>query len=199
MIFSYGFLDERTDALRVFLDLDVPDDDPLMAAKRRLCKDPPGIEISSPRTTEETTTWNSPFVWWACINEEDGLDFNVLQMNDGTKELQATWKGERVETNDQLKQHLKADSRWDVFQLRVLVTVLERVQGQLGTLQRTDRVISDLGNEAGMRELFRDEVLDVTSRLRGLEAALLGRCIEDLMRQVGFPQRSGLAYADHGT
>lgn len=187
MIFSYGFLDkERADAKQMILELDIPDGDPLKMAKKVFCKDPSVVRlISAPDISESATTWDSLFVWWASINEEDGLDFGVLQLNDGTKELKATWKGQNVESSAHLKNLLAADPLWDIFQLRAVVIVLERVGTQLSVLNEMDRIVSDICNdEVTLKDLFRPEVFSSVSKLRELEGALLRSCIEQLEKQV---------------
>ncbi|RMJ22002.1 SET domain-containing protein [Aspergillus sp. HF37] len=187
MIFSYGFLEEgRTDAKRMVLELDIPDDDPLKLAKKAFCKDPPGIRLSSAVASagEYPTSWDSPFAWWACVNEEDGLDFNVLQLNDGTKELKATWKGENVEDSNHLRHILQADPLWDIFQLRVVVVILERLEAQLAAHQQMERIVSDIReDEATLHAIFRPEVFTAISRLQKLETGLLEGCTEDLMKK----------------
>ncbi|PYI06836.1 SET domain protein [Aspergillus sclerotiicarbonarius CBS 121057] len=187
MIFSYGFLDgQTTDAKQIFLDLDIPDDDPLKIAKKAFCKDTPGVKLSTLPADSETdaaTTWDSPIIWWACVNEEDGLDFNVLQTNDGGRELKATWNGEDVKDPDCLKDILAADPRWDIYQLRAVVLILERLETQFFVLRQTDMMISEIRDNEDMRAVFRPEVFETVLKLRELEAKLMERGIEDLVKQ----------------
>ncbi|KAL4934151.1 SET domain-containing protein [Aspergillus undulatus] len=190
MVFSYGFLDlERSDAKQIFLDLDIPDDDPLRMAKMAFCREAPGLRIFSDPTDPETATtsastrWESPIVWWACINEEDGLDFAVLQNNDGSRELTMTWKGQEVKTPDHLKDLLAADPSWDIFQLRAVVLVLERLETQLFMLQTTENMVSDIRQSEDMLALFRPEVFSTVTKLRELEGDLLERGIRDLVNE----------------
>ncbi|RHZ54447.1 SET domain-containing protein [Aspergillus thermomutatus] len=188
MVFSYGFIEnERTNAKQIFLDLEIPDDDPLVMAKQAFCKEVPGVRITRATTTcpEPTkTTWESPFVWWACVNEEDGLDFDVVQTTDGGKELRATWKGEDMGTPSRLKDLLAADQLWDIFQLRAVVLILERLETQLVILRETKKLVAEISNDEDMRTLFRPDVLNTISRLRRLEGELLESSIEDLMSSV---------------
>jgi hypothetical protein len=188
MIFSYGFVEnDRTDARQIFLDLEIPDDDPLKMAKQAFCKEDPGVRITRATTTcpgPGKTTWNSPFVWWACVNEEDGLDFDVIQTTDGGKELRATWKGEDMGTPSRLKDLLAADPLWAIFQLRAVVLILERLETQLVILRETEKLVAEISNDEDMRTLFRPDVLNTVSRLRRLEAELLESSIEDLMSRV---------------
>src|SRR5436190_18950210 len=115
MIFSYGFLEmDVAGARQLFLDLDIPDDDPLKPAKKAVCDAAPGFRFFVPPCST-STDWESPFVWWSCINEEDGLEFRVLQLNDGGRELKAAWKGNNIESSEHLLAMLKKDSLWHVF------------------------------------------------------------------------------------
>ena len=187
MVFSYGFVEnERTDAKQIFLDLEIPEDDPLKMAKAVFCKEVPGVRITSATTGSEAgkTTWDSPFVWWACVNEEDGLNFDVQQTTDGGKELRATWKGEDMGTPSRLNDLLAADPLWAIFQLRAVVLILERLETQLVILRETEKLVAEISNDEDMRALFRPDVLNTISRLRRLEAELLESSIEDLMSSV---------------
>jgi hypothetical protein len=188
MVFSYGFVEnERTDAKQIFLDLEIPDDDPLKMAKQVFCKEVPGVRITRATTAcpeRGNPTWDSPFVWWACVNEEDGLNFDVVQTTDGGKELRATWKGEDMGTPSRLKELLAADPLWPIFQLRAVVLILERLETQLLILRETEKLVTEISNDEDMRTLFRPDVLNTISSLRKLEAELLQWSVEDLMCRV---------------
>lgn len=183
MVFSYGFVEnERTDAKQIFLDLEIPDDDPLKMAKQVFCKEVPGVRITRATTAcpeRGNPTWDSPFVWWACVNEEDGLNFDVVQTTDGGKELRATWKGEDMGTPSRLKELLAADPLWPIFQLRAVVLILERLETQLLILRETEKLVTEISNDEDMRTLFRPDVLNTISSLRKLEAELLQWSVED--------------------
>ncbi|KAF2462251.1 hypothetical protein BDY21DRAFT_10568 [Lineolata rhizophorae] len=112
MLFSYGFLeDSMRSARELFLEIDVPADDPLGPAKRAIFPDAPFVRVfdreesggagagagpaeGSAAEDRSTTGWESPFVWLVAANEEDGLDFAVLSTVTGERELQATFRGE---------------------------------------------------------------------------------------------------------
>ncbi|KAL3493413.1 hypothetical protein BJX62DRAFT_223867 [Aspergillus germanicus] len=186
MVFSYGFLDaKKNDTRQIQLDLDIPDDDPLGMAKMAFCREIPGVRIFGQTTSSGTveTRWESPIVWWACVNEEDGLEFAVLQSNDGSKQLKITWKGEDVETPHHLRDLLAADPSWDIFQLRAAVLILERLETQLFILKTTEGMISDINDSEDMRALFRPEVFNTVTKLRQLEGELLDMAINDLEKQ----------------
>lgn len=189
MIFSYGFLEsDRIEAGQVLLNLVMPDDDPLGVAKNMICRDVPGIRVSTLHHTSQTsqqTFWDSPLVWWASVNEEDGLEIGLTQTTDGTRELESIWKGQRIESPCQLRDLLAAEPSWDIYQLRAVVLVLEQLETQLSLLEETDQALSNIHeNEAFFNTLFRPEIFDLASRLRKMEAELLQKAVEDLMKQV---------------
>ncbi|KAL4869762.1 hypothetical protein BDV12DRAFT_167174 [Aspergillus spectabilis] len=186
MVFSYGFLDsEMNDAKQIFLDLDIPDDDPLKRAKMVFCRESPGVRIFSKHTEsrESKTYWESPIVWWGCVNEEDGLGFAVLQKNDGSKELTMTWKEQEVKSPDHLKDLLAADPEWDIYRLRAVVLVLERLETQFFMLQTTERMVADIRQNEDMLALFRPDVFSTVTKLRELEGRLLETAIRDLTNE----------------
>jgi len=195
MIFSYGFLEsDRTEAKQVFLDMPMPDDDPLAIAKHIICRETPGIRVTTGQGTfqsSQQTTWDSPIVWWACVNEEDGLEIGVTQTTEGTRELEATWKGEQIQSSTQLRDVLAADQAWEIFQLRAVVLVLERLETQLSLLHGTSEVLNNLREqETHFHNLFRPDVFTLICQLRKLEAEFLERAVNDLMKQVSILMNS---------
>ncbi|EEQ30174.1 hypothetical protein McanMca71_000487 [Microsporum canis] len=181
MIFSYGFIDQGVNsAQQLFLDLDIPDDDPLKPPKRAVCEDGPGVRICDAGDgRDEKTTWHSDFVWWVCVNEEDGLEFRVLQLNDGGKELRVFWKNEEITRSRKLGDFLAEDPRWDIFQLRAVVTIQERVANQLSLLQASNEYVRGLADKVD-DSLIRRSVWDTVMKLRSLEENLLTRSNNDL-------------------
>lgn len=189
MIFSYGFLDKnRTEAKQVTLDMTIPGDDPLAIAKNMICRETPGIRMSMAQDTSENshqTIWDSPIVWWACVNEEDGLEIGVTQTTEGTRELETIWKGKKIQAPTQLRDLLATDPAWEIFHLRAVVLVLERLEAQLSVLQETEEVLNNLReNEKLFNNLFRPEIFALIERLRTLEAELLEQAVNDLIKQV---------------
>lgn len=185
MIFSYGFIDQGVNsAQQLFLDLDIPDDDPLKPPKRAVCEDGPGVRISDAGDgRDEKTTWHSDFVWWVCVNEEDGLEFRVLQLNDGGRELRVFWKNEEITRSRKLGDFLVEDPRWDIFQLRAVVTIQERVANQLSLLQASNEYVRGLADKVD-DSLIRRSVWDTVMKLRFLEENLLTRSNNDLDKKV---------------
>lgn len=123
---------------------------------------------------EDGVMWTGGFVWLMCVNDEDGLAFRVLQMNDGEWRLVVLWRGEEVEV-EKLEEKLEGSEAWEVFQLRALILVQERVQVQLG---------EEAGAEEEERGVEgREEVRVLVGRLRVLERELLEKAVETLERR----------------
>lgn len=196
MIFSYGFLENSVeDAKQLFLDLDIPDDDPLKPAKRAICKDAPGVRLYSTNKDDNgknddnspaSTGWESGFVWWACVNEEDGLNFQVLQTFDGQQELRATWKGQQLNPDiTSLEDLVLSDSQKDIFKLRANVIIQGRLERQLSLLEETASAFDEVEHDpSGDRTGIRTEVYETIGRLRKLEMDLLRRGLKDLSKEV---------------
>jgi hypothetical protein len=204
MIFSYGFLESSvTNAHQIFLGLDMPDDDPLKPAKKAVCKDAPGVRIFFHQSGDMTTGWESPFVWWACVNEEDGLDFELLQTSDGGRELRAAWKGKgighirssssadgdgesgNISASSSLQDTLRTDPQWEIFQLRAVVLLQSRLETQLGMLEETEEAFDGVEHDPdGTKTGVRSEIYATIGKLRILEMDLLRRGVKDLAATV---------------
>lgn len=168
MIFSYGFLEENVQSAReMFLSLTAPEDDPLRIAKIHFAKEAPGVRIFT--NSQGQVDWESNFVWWACVNEEDGLDFEVLQTNDGDRELQASWQGNRLE-HDALKRTLMQDPLKDIFRLRATITIQERVEKQGEELSSSQASFDESTSQVSDDARFVHQTLRL---LRELELNLL--------------------------
>ena len=185
MIFSYGFVEDTMDSAReLFLDLQIPDDDPLKRAKMAATNAAPGVRIFD---RQDGTHWESDFIWLVCINEEDGLDFRVLQQNDGSRELMMAWKDQDLSEGHKLLELLQADPMWEIFRLRAVALVQDRVESQLRLLMQTEHVQSvQYGGGTGIRE----KPFELVMRLRKLETDLLEKAYGDLEDEVSVRCRS---------
>ncbi|KAK8209302.1 hypothetical protein IWZ01DRAFT_437088 [Phyllosticta capitalensis] len=181
MLFSYGFIeDSMTSARELFLELEIPQDDPLKVAKMHINKAAPGVKIfdsEEPNASSEGTSWMSEFIWLVIVNEEDGLEFQVLQTNDGGRELQVFWKEEKLEEPHKLEELLKAHPLWEVFQLRAVALIQDRVESQLRVLHSTENDVRGVDKDG---ELVRQGVWNLAMRFRDLERDLLERSYGDL-------------------
>lgn len=172
-IFSYGFLeDSMTSAKVMFLDLDIPDDDPLRPAKMFVSTAAPGFRLFEKAGAID---WESDFIWLVIVNEEDGLNFRVRQTVDGKREIQSLWKEEELNDTSKLRGYLCEDPLWDIYQLRAIVLLQGRVEAQIETLSRA----ANPHRAATIRET----PWRLADRLRELEADMLERAIGVLESQ----------------
>ncbi|CAN9185457.1 unnamed protein product [Alternaria sp. RS040] len=173
-IFSYGFIEDTTSCAKVmFLDLDIPDDDPLRPAKIYVSKVAPGFRIFE---KDGNIEWESDFVWLVVVNEEDGLDFKIRQTTDGKREIQSFWNEQELDTV-KLREHLEQDPAWDVFRLRATVLLQNRVDAQIDTLKES--------KGARRNSTMRDMPWKLAERLRSLELDMLERAASTLDSQKG--------------
>ncbi|KAI9830133.1 MAG: hypothetical protein M1819_005810 [Sarea resinae] len=180
MVFSYGFIEESMkSAGTLFLPLDIPDDDPLRKAKQTVSTAAPGVRLT---LLGGRIQWESPYVWLICVNEEDGLEFKIEQTTDGSRELRVSWKDEDFRDTSDLEKWLRLEPLWDVFQLRAVCTLQERVQAQLRRLYESERDVQELGDLIGG---FGDSATwDTLMRLRELEAELLEQAYREFEEEV---------------
>jgi len=180
MLFSYGFVDEEIDTDSLVLDLHPLREDPLGKAKVAAFSGLPMVRISSAR---EVFDWSSPFLFFMCLNEEDGLEFKVMQQTDGSQsQLQVFWQDMDVtDSTAQFEQHISQDPLKDVFFLRAVCILGDRIQEQLERLYASEdmSVIID-------SSVFRmDEAAFTTaSKLRHREIALLEKASNAIDSQV---------------
>ncbi|RMZ80013.1 hypothetical protein DV738_g3079, partial [Chaetothyriales sp. CBS 135597] len=184
MLFSYGFMDaSATSARELFLDLSMPEDDPLRAAKIRYAAMAPGVRLFEDQKGQ--VGWESDFVWWACVNEEDGLEFKVLQAYDQEPELKAFWKGRAFEA-EELHTILMADSLRDIFVLRATVLVSQRVEDQGARLAGSEEQcgVESAEGAPGIRPDTGKQI----RKLRGFELDLLQHAYQTLEAQASKQQ-----------
>jgi len=175
MIFSYGFIEDSMSSARVmFLDLDIPGDDPLRPAKFAVNVAAPGFRIFDKDSNK--TGWESDFVWLIVVNEEDGLSFKFQQTNEGDQEIMSFWKDKELGDTFNMRALLESEELWDVYQLRAVCLLQDRVQRQIQALDET----GDPERETTVREM----PWQLAERLRKLERDMLERCLIDLEDQV---------------
>ena len=178
MLFSYGFIESTAKSAReLFLDLRVPLDDPLKLAKEAVAHSAPGFRLF---VHGDSTDWESSFIWLLCVNEEDGLEFKLLQNVDGERELQASWKGEEIADMSNLVMLLKLEPLWDVFELRAISTLQSRVEQQLVRLEGSKNTVDKLLTTLEMNDNIRENAM----RLREMEEILLLHAYADFEAKV---------------
>lgn len=180
MLFSYGFIeDEMESAKELFLHLPLPEDDPLARAKAAVADTAPGFKVFE---HGQVIDWEGDYVWLLCVNEEDGLEFKVQRTIDGDREIKAFWKEEVLSEVKAFKSLLQADPMWEVFHLRAVSLLQDRVASQLQALYGSEDEVNATPHGEGTS--IRDRPWHLSQRLRTLEAGLLEKAyahFEDLV------------------
>ena len=191
MLFSYGFVESSmTSAREIFLDLEIPEDDPLKLAKKAVAMSAPGFRLYLDGASIQ---WEGSFVWLTIVNEEDGLEVKLLQRADGERELQASWKDEVISDISKLQALVQNDLLWDVFNLRAIIILQSRVEQQLFRLEGSKERVDMLMNDATIKSDIRNN----TNRIRDLEESLLLHAYEDFETKVHRLLLVHFATADH--
>ena len=180
MLFSYGFIDEQRTSRGMTLTLEPFPDDPLGKAKVASFIGSPVVRIS---VGQGSVQWDSPFLFFMCLNEEDGLDFRVLQQTDGARShLRVFWQGSDVTDSTNTFESLVSDHELKgVFQLRVVALLQDRLRGQLERLSASKNIVHAVAEIPGMPS----DRQDAAVQLRMSETAILEAAFAALDEQVG--------------
>ncbi|GAO14968.1 hypothetical protein UVI_02028040 [Ustilaginoidea virens] len=188
MLFSYGFIDSANAVYKLSLPLDPLPDDPLAKAKLHVFGESPLVTLSL--ATEEgkggepgLATWYSPFVYLMCLNEEDGLSFQLLQDVSGGRELRLLWQDadvtDRVHDFENL---IRGHPLCKVFELRAVSALHQTVEEQL---VRADRGPSDAELEALQQAgVLRSERVAAAQTLKEVERKVMASAVRTLEREV---------------
>ncbi|KAF4808714.1 SET domain-containing protein 8 [Colletotrichum siamense] len=180
MLFSYGFIDPASAADRITLPLAPLEDDPLGKAKLHIFGGAPSVEFDR---TNGTLSWKSPFAYFLCLNEEDGLDFRVLQDTGGSRELKVFWQEEDVtDTTTSFEQHIDGHPLAQIFRLRVVTVLQDLVAGQLERLA-TGMSLDDLDASLSEGGLICGACITAAATLREQETSLLEAAMKTLEDQ----------------
>lgn len=211
MLFSYGFIDEHMESAEtLFLSLIIPEDDVCKTAKMNIAQCAPGFKVidvptrrdgrgvdpekaasnnsgSSPGgqtvTTNEKFDWTGDFVWLLCVGYEDGLEFRLARTTDGQDdEVEATFNGETVKSASDLRHLLAQSPLWDVYKLRAVVLLQQRVFEQMQVLDSTQEDAENVLH--GDDSPIKDQQFHLAMKLRRLEFELLGEAYEGFEMQV---------------
>ncbi|KAH9883284.1 SET domain-containing protein [Xylariomycetidae sp. FL2044] len=162
MLFSYGFIDSDSPVQGVVLPVEPFDDDPLAKAKTHIFKASRILKVR--RDESGIPRWKSPFLWLACLNQEDGLDFRIVQQTDGSAHMVMFWQDEDVtERPGDMEDLIATHPLKQVFHLRAVTVIFDMFQSQL------EKLLSEISQAA--------------SRLRTLEEALLRDSLEVLDKE----------------
>jgi hypothetical protein len=181
MIFSYGFLDETHSKKSMVLTLQPSRDDPLGKAKLAAFKGLPVVNLSA---ENGVVSWSSPFLCFMVLNQEDGLDFKVSQEVDGSLgRLQVFWQGKEVtDATDHFQEHTMGHSLHDIFRLRGVALLQDRLGEQIELLCASDEEAASLKDDT--MDPVDDGLWKVASSLRTVEARILEGAYEELELQV---------------
>ncbi|OTA70315.1 SET domain-containing protein [Hypoxylon sp. EC38] len=175
MLFSYGFIDSGSTSRSLVLPLEPLEDDPLAPAKLHAFGISPKLELVEDE--DGIPHWSAPFVYLMCLNEEDGLQFRVLQETDGSRHLRMFWQDVDVtHVPNTVKDLIHDHELYQVFELRVITVILNIIQQQLQEL-------SDSQHNTEAPESVRQEIWQAVSHLKSLETSILEKSLRVLDEQ----------------
>lgn len=182
MLFSYGFLDDKMESAEtLFLSLTFADDDPAAKAKMEVADCAPGFKLVDAGDGE--VDWAGDFVWILCVNFEDGLRFELARTTEGEEEAQAFFIDEELTGGTaQLRGLLAKSGQWDLYRLRAIAILQQRVFDQLQVLFRTQDDLEALPHGQGTE--IRVGPYANAMELRRLEFDLLNRAYEFFEKEV---------------
>lgn len=180
MLFSYGFIDAESSIEGLTLPID-GSDDPLGKAKLAAFGEPPTLTLSN---DQGSCRWDCPFLHFMCLNEEDGLDFKVLQQTDGSRsQLKVFWQGSDVTDSTKSFESLTEDHDLrDIFRLRVVALLQDRIRQQLELLYESEETIASLFETSLVGSHRQQDAM----RLRNGEVKLLENAFNTIETQVSW-------------
>lgn len=192
MLFSYGFLDEKMESAEtLFLSLALSDDDPAAKAKMEFADCAPGFKLVD--KGEGELDWTSDFIWLLCVGFEDGLRFELARTTDGDEEVQAFFIDQELSGGAARLCQLLADTDlWDVYRLRAIAILQQRVFDQLQVLFRTQDDIEEVAHGEGTE--IRTGSYETAMKLRRLEFELMNKAYEWFEREVSRVSALGSAF-----
>ncbi|KAK5124623.1 hypothetical protein LTR85_001336 [Meristemomyces frigidus] len=183
MLFSYGFLEsDRHSAETLFLSLTVPDADIYRSAKMGIADCAPGFRLTDAGGESQQIDWSGNFIWLLCVSKDDDLRFELARTVDGDEEMHAFYQEHRLTGGAaQLHELLGQSPLWDVYRLRAIALLQQRVFDQLQVLYSTqdDVEAAPHGADTDVREVPYGQAM----QLRKLEFELLERAYEEFERR----------------
>ncbi|KAF2722494.1 SET domain-containing protein [Polychaeton citri CBS 116435] len=181
MLFSYGFLDSKMDtAEALFLNLAIPPSDPQKVAKMHFADVAPGVKIIDAKDGE--VDWKSDFIWLLCVSDEDGLEFKLASLTDGSMEVNTFFRDELLtEGPVQLYRLLARSPLWPVYRLRAVAILQERIYEQMELLSNSQDDVEDVQHDedADISITVFKQIL----KLRLLEFELLDHAYQHLEKE----------------
>ncbi|KAG5935633.1 hypothetical protein E4U59_005510 [Claviceps monticola] len=194
MLFNYGFVDPSSSVSTMTLHLHPLPDDPLAGAKVHIFNDAKVVKLSLEAGNEEQDRrcrWDSPFIYLICLNEEDGLSFQLLQDTEGNRSLRLFWQEEDVtQRADDFENLIKGHELCQVFRLRAVTIILQTVEEQLAGIRSGS---CDAEPEASQADgTLSSDCIAATQLLKDVEEKLLIKAVESLSHE-----RDALLADDH--
>jgi hypothetical protein len=182
MIFSYGFIEDNMESAEtLFLSLTIPDNDKYRIVKSKLADCAPGFKLID--AGDDGIDWTGDFVWLLCVNEDDGLRFEIARTVDGEEEIGAFFQDRELTGGaPELHSLLQEAKLWDVYRLRAVTILQQRIFDQLQILYATQEDMEAV--EHGDQMEVRNHPYQVAMTLRRLEFDLQERAYEVLETQV---------------
>lgn len=140
------------------------------------------VEDSHPALSRPSIDWQGNFIWLLCVNQDDGLRFELARTIDGEEELRAVYNDHELTGADDLQHVLAQSNLWPVYRLRAIVILQQRIFDQMQVLYSTQEEVEAVlhGDAADVRELPYQQAM----KLRRLEFELLEMAYEEFERQV---------------
>ncbi|KAK5170381.1 uncharacterized protein LTR77_004968 [Saxophila tyrrhenica] len=181
MLFSYGFLDDSmTSAESLFLSLNIADTDSQQTSKMKFADTAPGFKLIDTRDSE--IDWTGDFIWLLCLSEDDGLRFELARTVDGDIEMEAFFHDRRLTGGAaELYSLLAKDELWELYRLRAITLLQQRVFDQLQVLFSTQDDME--ATPHGDNSEVRDRPYELAMRLRALEFDLMNQAYESFEQQ----------------
>ncbi|KAK5116984.1 hypothetical protein LTR62_006705 [Meristemomyces frigidus] len=182
MLFSYGFLEQgRESAETLFLSLSIPETDPYRTAKLAVADCAPGCKLVD--AGKGAIDWNGDFIWFLCVSAEDGLRFELARTLDSKEDEMQAFFGETELTGGatQLHELLSKTNLWEVYRLRAVAVLQQRVFDQMQMLYSTQEDME--ATVHGDRTEVRTSCYEQAKQLRRLEFELLEQAYEDFEKQ----------------
>ena len=179
LLFSYGFLDPSSSSTGCAFPLEPFPDDPLARAKIVAFGQPPLLHVS---LEDGAMTWKSPFAYLMCVNEEDGLDFRLLQDNEGNRQLRVFWQDQDVtDRTEEFETIIQGHPLREILKLRVLTVVQECLQSHVESMHVGNPPdAASQSATAGVRQ----GCAAAASQLRDIETNILESAVRKLEEEV---------------
>ena len=183
MLFSYGFLDgeQLNSATTLFLSLGGVVGADLARAIMDSAKCAPGFKLVD--IHDDQVNWIGDHVWFLSVNSDDGLGFEVARTTDGEEEVHAFFQGQEIAGGAaQLRSILAATELWDVYRLRAITILQQRIFDELQVLYAGQDAAEATphGDGTEVRETQYQQAME----LRRLEFDLMNKAYEQFENEV---------------